>query len=296
MLMNTKDESQNTVEVVEQLEELQIDLSVVRWAAGEGSVSPERSCWLQKLRRNRGSRFYSDLIFVLLGRRSSASEAPKIWQEFIAHRELLTQKLGRNPGIVVAALDRLSNIQQDNKVEWSLIESDRLENILERAVVDGLTGLYDHDTFLVLLDKEIERAKRHSEKSSLLLLDLDDFKQINDQFGHQKGDEVLVQMAHIMRKSIRAMDYAGRYGGEEFAVILPETDIIEAIQSAERLRQAVENQFSQNYKLTISIGVACFPEDASEIEGLVKLADEAMYYAKATGKNRVISAHDIGHE
>jgi GGDEF domain-containing protein len=157
-------------------------------------VFPERSCWLQKLRRNRGSRFYSDLIFVLLGRRSSASEASKIWQEFITHRERLTQKLRRNPGIMVAALDRLSNIQQDNKVEWSLIESDRLENILEREVVDGLIGLYDYDTFLVLLDKEIERAKRHSEKS--LLLDLDDFKQINDQFGHQEGDEVFVQMAN----------------------------------------------------------------------------------------------------
>jgi diguanylate cyclase (GGDEF)-like protein len=294
--MNTKNESQSTVEVVEQLEELQIDPSVVRWAAGEGIVSSERSFWLQKLRRNRGNRFYSDLIFVLLGRRSSASEAAKIWQEFITHRELLTQELGRNPGIVVAALDSLSNIQKENKVEWSLIESRRLENILERAVVDGLTGLYDHDTFLVLLDKETERAKRHSEKSSLLLLDLDDFKQINDQFGHQKGDEVLVQMAHIMRKSLRAMDYAGRYGGEEFAIILPETDITEAIQSAERLRQAVENQFSQDIKLTISIGVACFPDEADEVEGLVKLADEAMYHAKAMGKNRVISAHYIDNE
>ena len=280
----------SAAEVVEQLEEQQIDLRIVRWVAGEGEPAPEQKKWLDQLRRERGDGFYSDLIFALLGQRYPQSDAHTLWQEIVSHRDTLRQALGRNPGVVVAALDWLSNLQGGEGLELSLIESSKLETMLERAVVDGLTGLYDHDTLLTLLEKEIERARRYSETISLLLLDLDDFKQVNDVFGHQKGDEVLVQLADIIRETIRTMDIAGRYGGEEFALILPETDMAAAVQSAERLRATVATRLRQDVQLTISAGVACFPEQEQTVAALVRAADEALYSAKAKGKNCVVPA------
>ena len=276
--------------MVEQLEEQQIDLRIVRWVAGEGEPAPQQRKWVDQLRRERGDGFYSDLIFALLGQRYSQSDAHALWQKIVSHRNTLTQALGRNPGVVVAALDWLSNLQGGKGLELSLIESSKLETMLERAVVDGLTGLYDHDTLLTLLEKEIERARRYSETISLLLLDLDDFKQVNDVFGHQKGDEVLVQLADIIRETIRTMDIAGRYGGEEFALILPETDMAAAVQSAERLRASVASRLRQDVQLTISVGVACFPNQEQTVAALVRAADEALYSAKAKGKNCVVPA------
>lgn len=293
-----KDEltTQSTAEVVEQLEEEQIDLKVVRWVAGEGEPDLGQAQWLEQLRSERGDHFYSDLVFALLGRRYPQPGAKIMWEQIISHRDALTKALTRNPGIVVAALDWLTNVQKNVTVEWGLIESGNLENMLTRAVVDGLTGLYDHDTVLTLLEREVERARRHSEDISLLMLDLDDFKQVNDNLGHQKGDEVLVRLADIIRETIRAMDIAGRYGGEEFTVILPETDITAAVQSAERLREIIAERFHADMQLTASMGIACFPDDGKDVADLVKAADEALYKAKAEGKNRCIAAGDANKQ
>lgn len=152
--MNDETKIQSTAEVIELLEEEQIDLKVVRWVAGEEKPDIGQGQWLDELCRERGDGLYSDLVFALIGRRYPQPEgAHIIWDQIIAHRDLLAQALGRNPGIVVAALDWLTNIQENNTVEWGLIESGKLENMLSRAVVDGLTGLYDHDTVLTLLEK-----------------------------------------------------------------------------------------------------------------------------------------------
>jgi diguanylate cyclase (GGDEF)-like protein len=225
----------------------------------------------------------------LLGRRYPKQEAHEMWDKVLSHRDLLVRTLGRNPGIVVAALDWQTNFQDDDNQEFNIIESDKLDDVLERAVVDGLTGLYDHETMLMLLEKELERAKRHTEKCSLLMLDLDDFKQVNDEYGHQKGDEVLVRLADVLLKNLRTMDIAGRFGGEEFIAILPETDTLAAIRSGERLRIAVEKEFSHDIGLTVSIGLACFPSNAVCADALLKKADDALYQAKDKGKNRVVS-------
>jgi diguanylate cyclase (GGDEF)-like protein len=285
-------EERRTAEVVEQLEEEQIDLEVVRWVAGERAPSSAQRRWLEQLHRERGERFYGDLMFVLTGHRYTPVRANRMWGEIIAHCEFLTRSLGRNPGIVVAALDYLTNAQGHEAPEFSLIETGKLNKMLERAVADGLTELYDHDTLLTLLDKEIQRANRYAERVALLLLDLDDFKQVNDDFGHQKGDEVLAQVATVVRQTIRTMDIAGRYGGEEFAIIIPEADRAAAVHSAERLRMAVEDRFQHNVKVTVSVGVASFPVDARTGGDLVKMADKALYAAKARGKNRVVASHE----
>ena len=288
--MKIKPEMQQTVEVIEKLEEEQIDMEVVRWFAREGRAPDSKKRWLEQLRQDRGDDLYSDLVFTLVGQRYPRDEARRTWDAIVTHRDQLSRLLKRNPGIVVAALDWMTNFQDDITDELSLIESGKLENVLERAIVDGLTGLYDHDTFIILLGKEIERARRHGENFALLMLDLDDFKQINDKYGHQKGDEVLARMAEIMRETVRTMDIPGRYGGEEFAVILPETDIRASIQSAERLLEAVKMEFERDVGLTVSIGAACFPEHAATVETLIRMADEALYKAKSEGKNRIVSA------
>jgi diguanylate cyclase (GGDEF)-like protein len=157
-----------------------------------------------------------------------------MWEQVLANRNRL------NPGIEVASLDWLTNIQDAKPMELSLIERGKLENMLECAVVDELTKLYDRDTLLALLEKEFIRARRNSKAISLVMLDLDDFKQVNDRFGHQKGDDVLYHIGNIIRESIRGMDIGGRYGGEEFAIILPETDIRSAVGTAERLRKLLK--------------------------------------------------------
>ena len=284
---------QITNEVVEQLEEEQIDLQVVRWVAGEGVPLPSQKQRLDQLRQERGEGFPGDPLFALVGRRYPPPDADAMWNNIVAHRDVLAGALGRNPGIVVAALDWLTNFQDDGGEDLRLIECGKLEKMQERAVVDGLTGLYDHDTLLTLLIKEVERARRHTKPVAVLMFDLDGFKHINDEYGHQKGDEVLVRVADVVRETIRTMDTAGRYGGEEFAVILPETTVAAAIQSAERLRAAIEEQFRKDVQLTISVGIACCPDNGNEVAALIKKADEALYQAKAEGKNRVVAAMGI---
>lgn len=161
---------------------------------------------------------------------------------------------------------------------------------------DGLTGLYNHRMFEEKLHQEINRRNRTQKPLSLIMLDIDHFKQFNDNYGHQAGDAVLVELADIMLKQCRctSIDVCCRYGGEEFAIIMPELELHNAVKVAERLRQAVENNsFSIEGKkpgdrVTVSLGVAGISgtEDLST-EELVKKADEALYLSKRNGRNRV---------
>jgi diguanylate cyclase (GGDEF)-like protein len=167
-----------------------------------------------------------------------------------------------------------------------------MEKIQTLAVTDGLTALYNHRTFQERLREEIGRAQRYSFTCSLLMIDVDDFKMINDRYGHLIGDGVLKSIAGAFQKFMRKVDVPARYGGEEFAIILPESDKKGAFVIAERLRAAVENfrfkaSDGQTLHITISIGVAAYPEDADSPNALIGAADDALYEAKRSGKNRV---------
>ena len=168
----------------------------------------------------------------------------------------------------------------------------------EMAILDRLTGVHNRDYFLKRLVQEIERANRYKVPLSLLMIDIDNFKLVNDMLGHPQGDAVLKIIAKLIKKEVRAIDLVGRYGGEEFIVLLPETGFGEEATSgarivAERIRQAVDDEFRGLQKplnLTVSIGLAGrrFPEDrGDDYRDLVRLADEQLYRAKATGKNKV---------
>jgi diguanylate cyclase (GGDEF)-like protein len=162
----------------------------------------------------------------------------------------------------------------------------------ERASHDGLTGLYNHRTFYSLLNDEIVRTQRYKHPLSLLMLDIDRFKRVNDTHGHQAGDAILKGLSDLLGKQARATDRVCRYGGEEITVILPETEAAAAMIIAERLRAAVERQSfdidgGKTVGITVSIGVATYPQPVDTMEQLVKAADTAMYAAKQGGRNRV---------
>lgn len=172
-----------------------------------------------------------------------------------------------------------------------------LENsrLFELATVDGLTGLLVRRHFDQRLDEEWHRASRYGTEFSVGMMDLDGFKILNDRFGHQAGDQVLRTAAAVLRRNMRTADLAGRYGGEEFAFLLPRTRLSEAMTVAERIRSDVEratvNFGGETLRVSACLGVAAFPESgARHIAELVALADEAMYHAKRLGKNRVCAS------
>jgi diguanylate cyclase (GGDEF)-like protein len=166
------------------------------------------------------------------------------------------------------------------------------------ATTDPLTELPNHRAMARNLKDEIERARRHDRPLAVLFCDLDYFKSINDRYGHSSGDDVLQAFAQLAQATLRQHDIVGRWGGEEFVVILPEMDEPAAVQCAERLRMAVASQLFQvsstGIHITCSIGVACYPQDGAERSALVDAADRAMYSAKQSGRNRVCRASQLG--
>ena len=172
---------------------------------------------------------------------------------------------------------------------------ERDERELQRlATHDGLTGLYNHHTFYTLLEDEIARARRFNRPVSLLMLDIDHFKRVNDTHGHQAGDTILKEMSDLLGRQARAIDRVCRYGGEEITVILPETAAKDAVNAAERIRATAESHAfeiggGKSVPITVSIGVATFPDQADTPQTLVTATDTALYAAKQGGRNRVCS-------
>lgn len=172
------------------------------------------------------------------------------------------------------------------------IESDEQE-LKQLATHDGLTGVYNYRSFHMLLEDEIARSRRYSKSLAVLMLDIDHFKQVNDDYGHPAGDAVLRGLATRLVAQVRDVDRVCRYGGEEFTVILPETGS-DMHKVAERLRSAIEEQpfeigDHERINITVSIGIAGFPADADSVDALVAAADAGLYAAKEGGRNRVCS-------
>lgn len=161
------------------------------------------------------------------------------------------------------------------------------------AITDFLTGLYNHRYFQQILTQELDRATRYEKTLSLIILDIDNFKGFNDRFGHAVGDKVLTAIGEIINRSLRKVDFAFRYGGEEFVILLPETPLEYAVLTVERIRERIADEASTSVpeaygsRVTVSAGVACYPDNGSRREDLFSLMDSYLYKAKSMGKNRV---------
>lgn len=188
---------------------------------------------------------------------------------------------------------RLNSVNK--RLQAQIIRSRELESVLiRRATTDELTGLYNRRAFFESVQKELARVRRSGVGFSLLLMDIDFFKQVNDTYGHAAGDAVLRILADTLRSTLRVVDVAARMGGEEFAILLPETQENEAHRVAERLRQAIAAAEAHvgvhTIRVTISIGVAALSANTPDPDTLLHAADEALYAAKARGRDQVVLA------
>jgi len=178
-----------------------------------------------------------------------------------------------------------------NQAAVSLENSDIIQKMEELAITDGLTGLYNHRFFQDAIQRELERAERQEQPLALLILDIDHFKGLNDSFGHPAGDSVLKKLATLLQANARKVDLLSRYGGEEFAALLPGINVKNARKTAERWRKIIQRTSfkwdAKSFAVTVSIGVATFPDDATAKMELIEKADRALYDAKEGGRNQV---------
>jgi diguanylate cyclase (GGDEF)-like protein len=235
---------------------------------------------------------FANAVRVLFHLKVDDAEAEQLLDRVLDHRRALTHELERDPGLRVAAMDYLSNV--DRRYENpKIVEMEEFEQTERSARTDALTGLANRRVFQESLEAEIRRSRRYRWPVTVLLLDLDHFKDVNDSHGHMLGDLVLERVGGVVRHAVRDADTACRFGGEEFGVVLPETAREGGYAVAERIRRRVEQAFKdrpvdgRDIPMTISAGLAAFPDDGLHADELAARADEALYGAKHAGRNRV---------
>lgn len=269
-----------------------LDLRLVMALAGERELNARELQIVDKLKQDRGEGLFADMLYALTRKSFPSRQAKLLWGEIGDHRKKLQDILHRDPGVTLAAHDYLVNVSGLLKGA-GLIEEQKFQTLATVASRDGLTGLYDKMTFTRLLGEELARQARFGRPVTLVLLDIDHFKHLNDTFGHADGDVVLAQVAELISQQARSTDSCGRFGGEEFGVVLPEVDTHAGGVLAERIRGAIEKAFvNTQYAVTVSLGVAT---GNSGVKGddLIRAADAALYEAKRAGRNCVRVASEI---
>jgi diguanylate cyclase (GGDEF)-like protein len=280
-------------------EDLEVVLMLQRPAAPQ-VVEEAKGRLLEAISRERGGIAFSKVQARLFTPGGAASQAPPeaVLGGFAAFPIVTNSRLS---GLLAVAGKPVARINAETEAFLAQIanqaqivmENSRLfDRIKNLSIRDGLTNLYNHRHSIELLTNEFERVGRYETGVSLLMVDIDHFKRINDAHGHPVGDSVLREVARVLKDTLRAVDSLGRYGGEEFIAILPHTSHDEALQTADRLRRAIEEHLfrcaGKELRTTVSVGVASFPSDTVDAPAdLVREADKALYRAKEGGRNRV---------
>jgi len=247
---------------------------------------------VEKLEEEHGEIVYAAALHALTRLQFAPEEAREHWGRIRDHLAAFNRALGRETNFRVALMDYFVEIHRrlHNPI---LLEIRIFRRAEERALIDELTGLNNYRAFKLHLHREVRRARRYRSPLSLIIFDVDDFKRYNDRNGHARGNEALSRVAAVLRENSRETDLVCRYGGEEFTIILPETDREGAMMVAERIRVCLDRssifgEASQpGGKLTLSGGVATYGVGSEGEEDLVASADKALYMAKGAGKNRI---------
>ena len=230
---------------------------------------------------------YVKILNTLTHETFSKKQARILYHEILSHRNILSDLLGRDVGIVVSALDYLQNIKSLIPLP-TILRKSKSASMIELSTMDALTHLYSREVLMIFSKNILSDFCRSQTASSLLFLDIDDFKNINDTYGHIQGDQVLTAIGACINRLTRVSDIAARYGGEEIVVLLPNTHLEHALRIAEKLRKAIEKLSFNSFSVTVSIGVTQIKENDT-IKTWIKRADKALYRAKKSGKNKLLS-------
>ena len=245
---------------------------------------------LEQIARSEGDLIFPVLLNIFTQLDFSQREAKEIWEGILKHRKGMSESFKRRVNLLTAICDYFLTIKKSFNYP-KVVEFKVFEEANHFSKCDSLTGLYNRGYFEDSLSGEISRARRYDTEFSMLFLDLDDFKQVNDTMGHLAGDFVLKKVANLILSEKREEDVVARYGGEELVVILPETNKVNTIIKAERIRKKIQDMplifDGKKIKISVSGGIATFPQDAVEANKLIHCADRALYRAKAEGKNRI---------
>ena len=246
---------------------------------------------LEQIIHESGPDAYLVIFEVITQMQLDPEKAKILWHQVIGHQRGMEALLQRDVGLRTSLCDYMCSVSRILKNPM-VLEIEAFERCLQSYMHDYLTGLHSRGFLETILDRELARCKRHDNELSLLFLDIDDFKTVNDQYGHVAGDKCLAKVAHIIKDSIRTEDTAVRYGGEEIVVIFPQTSKEDALAIAERIRTQISmTEFgNQNhpYQVTVSGGLVTFPMDGRDCAQLLERADAAMYQAKGAGKNTIV--------
>ncbi|MCI0408291.1 MAG: diguanylate cyclase, partial [Acidobacteria bacterium] len=235
---------------------------------------------------------HSALLLILTHLMMDEEEARSHWNAVLQHRIHLIARVGREVGLRVAAFDYFINVNR-KLTRPKIIEMSVFEESERSSALDSLTGLTNQRSFKSSLQRELRRSKRYELELCLLSMDLDNFREINERYGDLVGDILLKEVAILIKNKIRDIDVAARWAGEEFVLMLPETERMGAYLVAERIRMEIERHFVRRevdgkpIHMTLSIGIAKYPDDSTVGERLIARAEEALYQAKARGANSV---------
>lgn len=211
------------------------------------------------------------------------------WEAIVSHAEKLQTNLDRRIGLTTAACDYFSTVKPRLSTP-KLIEFDRLEETIKSAHHDFLTGLLTRGAFQDIFEQELSRAQRHKHDATMIFFDLDQFKEINDKYGHSAGDEALKLVGKTLLGSKRKEDFACRFGGDEFVLLLPETNKYMGLLAGKKLHDKINNLViryeGEKIPINCSGGLATFPLDSDYGQGLIECADRALYQAKSSGKHK----------
>ena len=248
---------------------------------------------LQKIRESQihhleDTQIYSAILKVLTSLDICENESESIWKEIVENKNKLSHCMGRQVGFSVALIDYFTNINPKIK-NPKIIDMKLFADTEKLILVDELTRLYNRRHFETALVREFKQSKRYNQNLSLLIIDIDDFKKINDTYGHTTGDEILTKVSKQITSCLRMEDTACRIGGEEFAVIFPQTNEEQAMIASEKLLEACRTIQLSGKSVTLSGGIVSYPEKVKTCDDMYDLADRALYTAKYSGKNQIVA-------